>query len=182
MIMPGINWTGTYASPAVTFARTAFGAMPSLCGAAFFLRSAASTPPSAAVIMRTRISAVGLTCDGWQLGVHPDAHILHKGGGSFGRGQSYMQLVRRNRDLYFSRYPNASLNVLLLSGNCSADPFSFESSRCARLCILRRRLCSLAYPGVRAITPLFADAWLRSGSGGANQAHAAKLARGKAHL
>jgi GT2 family glycosyltransferase len=64
-----------------------------------------------------------LNLRGWQLGVHPDAHILHKGGGSFGRGQSYMQLVRRNRDLYFSRYPNASLNVLLLSGNCPLTHF-----------------------------------------------------------
>jgi hypothetical protein len=64
-----------------------------------------------------------LNLRGWQLGVHPDTHILHKGGGSFGRGQSYMQLVRRNRDLYFSRYPNTSLNVLLLSGNCQLTHF-----------------------------------------------------------
>ena len=64
-----------------------------------------------------------LNLRGWQLGVHPDVHIQHKGGGSFGRGQSYMQLVRRNRNLYFSRYPNASLNVLLLSGNCHLTHF-----------------------------------------------------------
>ena len=64
-----------------------------------------------------------LNLRGWQLGVHPDVHIQHKGGGSFGRGQSYIQLVRRNRNLYLSRYPNASLNVLLLSGNCPLTHF-----------------------------------------------------------
>lgn len=64
-----------------------------------------------------------LNLRGWQLGVHPDVYIQHKGGGSFGRGQAYMQLVRRNRNLYFSRYPNASLNVLLLSGNCPLTNF-----------------------------------------------------------
>ncbi|MDE2365684.1 MAG: glycosyltransferase [Betaproteobacteria bacterium] len=64
-----------------------------------------------------------LNLRGWQLGVHPDVQIQHKGGGSFGRGQSYTQLVRRNRSLYFSRYPNASLNVLLLSGNCPLTHF-----------------------------------------------------------
>ncbi|WP_245728017.1 glycosyltransferase family 2 protein [Nitrosovibrio tenuis] len=64
-----------------------------------------------------------LNLRGWQLGVHPDVHIQHKGGGSFGRGQSYMQLVRHNRNLYLSRYPNASLNVLLLSGNCPLTHF-----------------------------------------------------------
>lgn len=54
---------------------------------------------------------------GWRLGVHPDAHIYHKGGGSFGRGRAFRQLARRNRNLYYSRYPNAQRNVLLLSGN-----------------------------------------------------------------
>jgi len=63
---------------------------------------------------------------GWQLGVHPDVHIQHEGGGSFGRGQSYLKLVKRNRALYFSRYPNASLNVLLLSGNCPLTHFPSE--------------------------------------------------------
>lgn len=58
-----------------------------------------------------------LNLHGWRLGVSPEAHIYHKGGGSFGRGQSYKELVTRNRNLYFSRYPNASLNVLLLSDN-----------------------------------------------------------------
>lgn len=54
---------------------------------------------------------------GWRLGVHPDARIQHKGGGSFGRGRSFRALVRHNRNLYFSRYPNARRNILLLSGN-----------------------------------------------------------------
>jgi GT2 family glycosyltransferase len=60
---------------------------------------------------------------GWHLGVHPDAYIYHEGGGSFGRGRSFKELVRRNRNLYFSRYPNTSLNVLLLSGNCPLTHF-----------------------------------------------------------
>lgn len=64
-----------------------------------------------------------LNLRGWRLGVYPDAHIYHKGGGSFGRGQSYKELVTRNRNLYFSRYPNASLNVLLLSANCPLTHF-----------------------------------------------------------
>jgi GT2 family glycosyltransferase len=60
---------------------------------------------------------------GWRLGVHPDARIQHAGGGSFGRGRSYKALVKRNRSLYFARYPNASLNVLLLSANCPLTHF-----------------------------------------------------------
>lgn len=58
-----------------------------------------------------------LDLQGWRLGVYPDAHIYHKGGGSFGRGRAFRQLARRNRNLYYSRYPNAYRNVLLLSGN-----------------------------------------------------------------
>lgn len=60
---------------------------------------------------------------GWHLGVHPGASIQHEGGGSFGRGKYYKELVKRNRSLYFSRYPNASLNVLLLSSNCPLAHF-----------------------------------------------------------
>ncbi len=60
---------------------------------------------------------------GWHLGVHPGASIQHEGGGSFGRGKYYKELVKRNRNLYFSRYPNASLNVLLLSGTCPLAHF-----------------------------------------------------------
>ena len=58
-----------------------------------------------------------LDLGGWRLGVYPDAHIYHKGGGSFGRGRAFRELARRNRNLYYSRYPNARRNVLLLSGN-----------------------------------------------------------------
>lgn len=61
---------------------------------------------------------------GWRLGVHPDACIHHKGGGSFGRGRSFKELVRRNRSLYYSRYPNARRNVVLLSGKCTLAHFS----------------------------------------------------------
>jgi GT2 family glycosyltransferase len=58
---------------------------------------------------------------GWRMGVHPSATIYHKGGGSFGRSLSYLELVRHNRNLYFSRYPNAKRNVLLFSGNLPLD-------------------------------------------------------------
>ncbi|SCY34647.1 Glycosyltransferase, GT2 family [Nitrosospira sp. Nl5] len=64
-----------------------------------------------------------LDLSGWRLGVHPDARIHHQGGGSFGRGRSFRELVRRNRDLYFSRYPNARRNILLLSGKCPLAHF-----------------------------------------------------------
>jgi GT2 family glycosyltransferase len=60
---------------------------------------------------------------GWRLGVHPGARIQHEGGGSFGRGRSYKELVNRNRSLYFARHPNASLNILLLSANCPLTHF-----------------------------------------------------------
>jgi GT2 family glycosyltransferase len=63
---------------------------------------------------------------GWRLGVYPDACIEHKGGGSFGRGPSFRELARHNRDLYFSRYPDADRNVLLLSGGCSLNEFPPE--------------------------------------------------------
>ena len=69
---------------------------------------------------------------GWRLGVHPDASIQHKGGGSFGRGRSFRELVRRNRSLYFSRYPDACRNVLLLSGQWPIDAVSLKSSGDAR--------------------------------------------------
>ncbi|WP_297324557.1 glycosyltransferase family 2 protein [Nitrosomonas sp.] len=54
---------------------------------------------------------------GWHMGVHPDAHIRHAGGASFGRGQTYRLLAQRNRDLYLSRYPEARQNILLVSGH-----------------------------------------------------------------
>ena len=61
---------------------------------------------------------------GWRIGVHPTASIYHKGGGSFGRSLSYLELVRHNRNLYFSRYPNARRNVLLFSAYRSLEDFS----------------------------------------------------------
>mgnify|MGYP002629002575 FL=1 len=60
----------------------------------------------------------------WRIGVHPDSLIYHKGGGSFGRGLAYRKLKRRNRALYFSRYPSAQRNVLFLSGDCSLTDFT----------------------------------------------------------
>ena len=59
----------------------------------------------------------------WCIGVYPDSLIYHKGGGSFGRGSAYRKLKRRNRALYFSRYPSAQRNVLFLSGVCSLTDF-----------------------------------------------------------
>ena len=56
-----------------------------------------------------------LISQGWRVGVHPDAHIRHHGGASFGRGKSYRQLTQRNRSLYLSRYPEVQRNVLLVS-------------------------------------------------------------------
>jgi hypothetical protein len=61
---------------------------------------------------------------GWRMGVHPSARIYHKVGGSFGRGLSYLELVRHNRNLYFSRYPNAKRNILLFSGNLPLEHLS----------------------------------------------------------
>ncbi len=59
----------------------------------------------------------------WCIGVYPDSPIYHKGGGSFGRGSVYRKLKRRNRALYFLRYPSAQRNVLFLSGDCSLTNF-----------------------------------------------------------
>lgn len=59
----------------------------------------------------------------WRIGVYPKSLIYHKGGGSFGRGLAYRKLKRHNRDLYFSRYPSAKRNVILLSGNCPLTDF-----------------------------------------------------------
>ena len=56
---------------------------------------------------------------GWRMGVHPDAAVCHATGASFGRGQSYRDLVRKNRNLYFSRYPQARQNILAVSGACT---------------------------------------------------------------
>ncbi len=53
---------------------------------------------------------------GWRMGVHPDAHIRHAGGASFGRGRAYRLLAQRNRNLYLSRYPEVRQNILLVSG------------------------------------------------------------------
>ncbi|SEG16199.1 glycosyltransferase family 2 protein [Nitrosomonas ureae] len=56
---------------------------------------------------------------GWRMGVHPDAVVRHETGMSFGRGKVYQELVRRNRALYFSRYPLVRQNVLVVSGACT---------------------------------------------------------------
>lgn len=53
--------------------------------------------------------------EGWRIGVHPDVIIKHKVGESFGRGKAYRSLVQRNREIYLSRYPEASQNLLVVS-------------------------------------------------------------------
>lgn len=63
-----------------------------------------------------------LDLSGWRLGVHPNVHIYHKGAGSFGGDR--IQLARRNRAVYLSRYPQAQQNILLLSDNCVLTDFS----------------------------------------------------------
>lgn len=63
---------------------------------------------------------------GWRIGMHPGAYIYHKGGGSFGRGLSYQTLKRRGRITYFSRYPKARRNVMLISGNCPLTDFPLD--------------------------------------------------------
>jgi len=54
---------------------------------------------------------------GWGMGVHPGVAIRHETGASFGRGQAYSDLVRKNRALYYSRYPLAQQNILVVSGS-----------------------------------------------------------------
>ncbi|MBS0299961.1 MAG: glycosyltransferase [Proteobacteria bacterium] len=63
-----------------------------------------------------------LDLNGWRFGVHPEAHIYHKGAGSF--GDDRVTLARRNRAVYLSRYPKAQQNIMLLSGNCALADFS----------------------------------------------------------
>ena len=63
---------------------------------------------------------------GWRMGVHPDAYVYHEGGASFGRGQSYRSLAKRNRALYLSRYPEARQNILLVSGHHTLADLSVE--------------------------------------------------------
>ncbi len=65
-----------------------------------------------------------LAQQGWRMGMHPDTAIRHETGASFGRGQAYRDLVRKNRTLYYSRYPLAQQNVLLVSGLFTLADFS----------------------------------------------------------
>lgn len=54
-----------------------------------------------------------LDLNGWRFGIHPEAYIYHKRGGSFGNNRR--SLSRRNRAVYLARYPKAQQNVLLLT-------------------------------------------------------------------
>lgn len=62
----------------------------------------------------------------WHIGVHPDARIRHKIGKSFGRGRDYHLLVKRNRNIYLLRYPDASRNLLLVSSSHVLNELSTE--------------------------------------------------------
>lgn len=68
-----------------------------------------------------------LDLHGWRFGIHPDACVYHKKGGSFGNGRSKKQLARRNRAFYLSRYPDARQNILLFSTNGSLANFPLSA-------------------------------------------------------
>jgi len=63
---------------------------------------------------------------GWRLGVHPDCYLHHEVGASFGRGKKYRVLVARNRALYFSRYPDAQRNIMLVSSGHNVENLSVK--------------------------------------------------------
>ncbi|KXK49665.1 MULTISPECIES: glycosyltransferase family 2 protein [Nitrosomonas] len=65
-----------------------------------------------------------LDLNGWRFGVHPEAHIYHKKGGSF--GDNRRPLSRHNRAVYLSRYPKAQQNILLLTVSCTLIDFDEE--------------------------------------------------------
>ena len=65
-----------------------------------------------------------LDLNGWRFGVHPEAHIHHKKGGSF--GDDRFPLSRHNRAVYLSRYPKAQQNLLLLTTNCALTDLGEE--------------------------------------------------------
>lgn len=59
---------------------------------------------------------------GWWLGVHPRTRLWHHGHGSFGRGDAFRELLRRNRAVYLERYPEARRRVLLATaGNLTVE-------------------------------------------------------------
>lgn len=61
---------------------------------------------------------------GWRLGVHPDTHLIHEEGGSFGRGVAIRDLIRRNYELYCERNPLARRSLMLLSDGRPIGAFS----------------------------------------------------------
>lgn len=67
-----------------------------------------------------------LDMQGWRIGVHPDAHIHHAEGASFGRGPSYRKLVALNRAKYLARYPEVYRNILLVSGTYNFADLPFQ--------------------------------------------------------
>lgn len=88
-----------------------------------------------------------LVRQGWRMGVHPDTCIYHKGGASFGRGWSYFLLMKRNRALYFSRYPEAQHNILVVSGQYTLAELPVQLSN-ALECMLQKG------GGVNWLTPV----------------------------
>jgi GT2 family glycosyltransferase len=54
---------------------------------------------------------------GWRLGIHPDSDLFHEVHGSFKDVDDYREIVARNRELYFQRWPGARRQLLLVSGD-----------------------------------------------------------------
>ena len=177
----GTIWSGICASPADTFIHIASKAMHSSSAVMFSRKWAVLTLHLAVAIMRISILAAALiSAVGDLASILMQAYNTREAGLS-ASGQYYKELVKRNRSLYFSRYPNASLNVLLLSGNCRWH-ISLRIFLMRLITCFGRRLRSLANAGTGATALLLADAQLRHGPGGGGKASAAQLAGGKAHL
>lgn len=88
-----------------------------------------------------------LVRQGWRMGIHPGTSIYHKGGASFGRGWSYFVLMKRNRAMYFSRYPEIYQNILVVSGEYTLTDLPVQLSDALEH-VLRQG------GGVRWLTPL----------------------------
>ena len=56
---------------------------------------------------------------GWRLGIHPDAQLFHELHGSFKEVVEYREILARNRARYFERWPEATRQVLLVTGDQS---------------------------------------------------------------
>ncbi len=57
----------------------------------------------------------------WWLGVHPETQLHHDGHGSFDEVADTGNLMRKNRELYWSRYPEARRRILVWSAAQSLE-------------------------------------------------------------